>query len=145
LLDFVPSVPREFETRYRVAWVDTDAAGVVHFSNFFRMFERAEEDFYAKLGFDFRDVGERYNIWLPRVEAFCKYRSPAFFGDLLSIKIRLIELKEKAIRYGFRILRGEEVLAEGYVVIVAADKEKNKAAPIPREIREKLVEYFGEE
>ena len=39
-----------FKTIYRVSWSDIDGAQVVHHSNYFRLFERAEEDFYQHLG-----------------------------------------------------------------------------------------------
>lgn len=133
-----------FSTSYRVAWVDTDAAGVVHFTNFFRMFERAEEDFYLSLGFSFKDIAERYGVWFPRVEAFCRYKSPAYFGDLLTIKLRIMELGEKHVKYRFRVMRKEELLAEGYVVVVAAEKERNVSTRIPDDVKMKLQPYVSE-
>jgi len=129
----------------RVSWVDTDAAGVVHFSNYFRFFEKAEEEFYNKLGFNFDKINEKYGIWFPRVEAYCKYKSPSKFNDILEIEIHLEELKEKAVKYGFKVHNRttEKEAAEGYVVIVAADKKKNKAVRIPEEIKRKLMRFFG--
>ena len=65
-----------FKTTYRITWADTDAAQVVHFSNYFRFFERAEEEFYEHLGFTFSDKTLR-GLWFPRAEAFCQYKKPA--------------------------------------------------------------------
>jgi len=131
-----------FRTSYRVAWADTDAAQVVHYSNYFRLFERAEEDFYRHLGFNFADLRTK-GLWFPRVEAFCQYRKPARFNDLLEIELVVVELKEKSVKYGFRIANKETsvLLATGYVVVVAADKQAEKAAQIPEEIVEKLKPF----
>ena len=83
-----------FKTPFRVAWVDTDAAQVVHYSNYFRFFERAEEEFYRHLGFSFTDL-HATGLWFPRVEASCQYKRPARFDDLLEVEVRIGELKEK--------------------------------------------------
>ncbi|MEM2112422.1 MAG: thioesterase family protein [Candidatus Bathyarchaeia archaeon] len=132
-----------FKTTLRVNWVDTDAAEVVHFSNYFRFFERAEEEFYRHLGLTFQDIREHHKIWLPRIEAFCKYKAPARFNDLLTIELVIEEIREKSIKYGFYIRKNEtsQLLAEGYVVIVAADKDAGAAVKIPAEITEKLKAF----
>lgn len=130
---------KAFKTLYRVTWADTDAAQVVHYSNYFRLFERAEEELYRHLGFSFTDFRTR-GLWFPRVEAFCQYRKPAKFNDLLETEVTIEEIKEKSVKYAFRILNKEntQLLATGYVVVVAADKQAGRATQIPEEIVEKL-------
>jgi acyl-CoA thioester hydrolase len=128
-----------FKTCFRVVWAETDAAQVVHYSNYFRFFERTEEEFYRQLGFTFIDTTEK-GLWFPRVEAFCQYKKPARFNDLLEVELTIEELKEKSIKYGFRILNKETtvLLAIGYITIVAAEKRTGKATALPQEIVEKL-------
>lgn len=130
---------KAFKTLYRVTWADTDAAQVVHHSNYFRLFERAEEELYRHLGFSFTDFRTR-GLWFPRVEACCQYRKPAKFNDLLEIEVTVEEMKEKSVKYAFRILNKEnmQLLATGYVVAVVVDKQAGKATRIPKEIVEKL-------
>jgi acyl-CoA thioester hydrolase len=76
--------PNPFKTALRVTWADIDAAQVVNFSKFFAYFGRTEEEFYRSLGLSFTDLRER-GFWLPRVEAFCQYRQPARFDDVLEV------------------------------------------------------------
>jgi len=132
-----------FKTTYRVSWADTDAAEVVHFSNYFRFFERAEEEMYQQLGFTFNDVIRKYNLWLPRVEAFCKFKTPAKFGDVLEVSLAVDEVGEKSVKYFFSIAQKESglLVAEGYIVLVVADKKLGKAVNIPKNIAEKLQAY----
>ena len=139
--DFMSST---FKASFRVSWAETDAAQIVHFSNYFRFFERTEEELYRHLGFNFNDVIGKHNIFLPRVEAFCEFKKPARFNDLLEVKMRVEEIKEKSIRYGFNIFNKEStvLLANGYIVIVAVDRETGKATAIPREITEKLKQFY---
>lgn len=134
--------PNAFKISFRVSWADTDAAQVVHFSNYFRFFEKAEEEFYRHLGFTFNDFMCK-GFWLPRVEACCQYRKPAKFNDLLEVELTIEELKEKSVKYGFRIFDKDStvLLATGYVVVVAADKQTGKSTQIPKEILEKLKPF----
>jgi acyl-CoA thioester hydrolase len=131
-----------FKTSLRVLWVDTDAGGVVHYSNYFRFFERAEEEFYRHLGFGFTDFAEK-GLWFPRVEAFCQYKKPARFNDLLEVEVSVEELKEKAVKLTFRLVNREtaDLLALGYLVIVAADKHTGRATRIPLDIVGKLKPF----
>ena len=131
-----------FKTSFRVTWVDTDAAGVVHYSNYFRFFERTEEEFYRHLGFDFTDFRKR-GLWFPRVEAFCQYKRPATYGDLIEVEVYVEELREKSVKLSFNVLKEEtqSLLASGHLVIVAADKETGHATQIPADIVEKLRPY----
>ena len=131
-----------FKTQYRVTWADTDAAQVVHYSNYFKLFERAEEEFYRHLGFSFTDLRTQ-GLWFPRVEAFCQYKKPAKFNDMLEIEVTVEELKEKAVKFGFRVLNEEteELLALGYVVAVAADKQTARATKIPANIAQRLKPF----
>lgn len=119
--------------------MDTDAAGVVHYSNYFRFFERVEEEFYRSLGFGFTDFREK-GLWFPRAEASCQYKKPARFNDLLEVELTVDELKEKAVRLGFTVANKEtsDLLACGYLVVVAADRQTGKATQIPASIVERL-------
>jgi acyl-CoA thioester hydrolase len=124
-----------FEMQMRVRWVDTDRLQVVHFSNFFRYFEAAEEEFFRSRGLDFERMHEKYGIALPRVEAICRYRSPARFNDLLRVAIDVKEVAEKTILYEFTVINKdtERLLAEGSVRVAAVDTKTWKAVPVPPE------------
>jgi acyl-CoA thioester hydrolase len=131
-----------FKTCFKVTWADTDAAQVVHYSNYFRFFERAEEEFYRHLGFSFTELGAR-GLWLPRVEAFCQYKKPARFNDSLEVQLMIEELKEKSVKIEFNVFNKETaaLLATGYIVAVVADKQTGKAMKIPGKVVRKLKPF----
>jgi acyl-CoA thioester hydrolase len=130
-----------FKASFRVPFVDTDGAGVVHYSNYFRFFERTEEEFYRHLGFDFTDFRKR-GLWFPRVEAFCQYKKPATYGDLLEVELNVEELKEKSTKLSFKVTNeAGDLIALGYLVIVAAEKQTGRATQIPKDIVEKLKPF----
>lgn len=133
-----------FKTNYRVTWFDIDAAQVVHHSDYFRIFQRAEEEFYEHLGLG---SGYKYfaehGIWLPRTKVFCRYKMPSRLGDTLEISLAIREIREKSVRYGFLVRKkGTDItIAEGYVVVVATEKRVGKPINIPSEIVEKLKAF----
>ena len=133
-----------FKTSFRVTWSDIDAAQVVNHSSYFRFFQRVEEEFYEFLGLGpgFCYFTER-GIWLPRVEVFCQYKVPSSFGDILEFSLTIIEIRKKSVKYGFVVKQKDTsvLVAEGYVVIAAADKKIQKAIDFPFEIAEKLKAF----
>ncbi|MGQ9506895.1 MAG: acyl-CoA thioesterase [Candidatus Bathycorpusculaceae bacterium] len=135
--------PSTFKTSFRVTWADTDPAQIVHYSNYFRFFERAEEEFYRELDFNLNDAANR-GLLFPRVEAFCQFKKPARLNDLLEVELIVEELKEKSVKYGFKVFNKESglLLANGYVVIVALDKKNWKATKIPIGLAKKLKNFM---
>ena len=77
----------EFHCRQRVEFADTDMAGIVHFSNFFRYMERAEHEFLRSLGLSVHAVNGDDLVSWPRVSAECKFRAPLSFEDELDVHL----------------------------------------------------------
>jgi len=137
---------REFKIKLKVAWHETDAANVVHFSNYFKYFERAELDFYDYLGFNYAKTLKNSNLWFPRVEAHCRYLSPCEFNDDIEVMMSLAELKEKSIKYNMKVFNvtTQKVSAEGYITVVAVDKKIGRAVPLPADFVQAISKYFSQ-
>lgn len=133
-----------FRQSFRVRWVDTDIAGVMHYSNFLRYFEACEEEFYRSLGITLSAIRDKYRIMLPRIEAHCQYKAPCRFDDQFEVSLRVRDVGEKTITYDFQLLRTEDskLAAEGYLKCIAVNLDW-KAVPLPVEfakmIRENIV------
>ncbi|MGC8567228.1 MAG: acyl-CoA thioesterase [Caldisphaera sp.] len=135
-----------FSAKYRVYWSETDAALMMHFSNFFRVCERAEEDFYASLNISQKgEVGKR--LIMPRVHAECDYKNSLRPGDLYSVNIKEIQLGKSSIRYTYEIYNesSNELSAVCKIVTVVYDEINNKSMEIPQELRKKLIEKGAKE
>lgn len=128
----------EFRYRFNVNWVDTDALSVVHFSNYFRYFEKTEEAFYASTGFDHRKASERHSVAFPRVDVRCSYEFPCRFGDEVEVSLKLANIRDKAVNLNFEVtnVTGGRLSARGAVTLVCVDTGKWKAVSIPPELRE---------
>ena len=133
-----------FRTTRRVEFHETDMAGMVHFSNFFRYMEFAELEFLRARGLTvaWRDEhGDR--LGLPRVAASCDYLKPARFEDVLEITVTLARLGSRSVTYEFAFARGGAALARGKVSAVCCRTGPDGAlesVEIPPAIRARLEE-----
>ena len=84
--------------RRRVEFSETDMAGIVHFSNFFRYMESAEHAFFRSFGHSVTLNEMDEMMGLPRVQASCDYRHPLRFEDEMEIQLSILELKNRSIR-----------------------------------------------
>jgi YbgC/YbaW family acyl-CoA thioester hydrolase len=130
-----------FHTTRRVEFVDTDMAGIVHFSNFFRFMESAEVEFLRSLGLSVAMSWDGEKIGFPRVSASCDYLRPARFQDLIDITVTVRKVGVKSVTYGFEFARDGEVLARGQVSAVCCrvlDGHELESIEIPAGLRQKL-------
>jgi acyl-CoA thioester hydrolase len=135
----------EFKAIRRVEFSETDMAGIVHYSNFFRYMETAEHGFFRSLGHSVvMDHSETPMGW-PRVHAECDYRHPLRFEDEVEIHLLVKKKKSKAVSYLFKFtkINGPKPVevARGSLVVVCVVKKKDgslAAAKIPKAVASKI-------
>jgi acyl-CoA thioester hydrolase len=135
----------EFKAVRRVEFSETDMAGIVHYSNFFRYMETAEHGFFRSLGHSVvMDKFEPPMGW-PRVHAECDYRQPLRFEDEVEIHLLVSEKKSKSLSYifKFRKLNAPTPLevARGKLTVVCVTKladGKFAAHQIPKHFADKI-------
>ena len=119
-------MPHEFKATRRVEFSDTDMAGIVHFSAFFRYFETVEHAFIRSLGFSVVLPGVEPPMGFPRVHAACDYRRPLRFEDLVELHLLVAEKSRRKLTYQIRFRRLEpgpvEEVAVGRLVVVCVQK-----------------------
>src|SRR5580765_261152 len=104
-----------FQTRRRVEFADTDMAGIVHFSNYFRWMESAELDFLQARGLSFRLVWEGQALGFPRVSSSCDYLRPIHFNEMIDIVVTVERLGDELVIYAFEFSRDGQLVAKGKV------------------------------
>ena len=124
---------------HRVIYGDTDAGQVVYYANYFRWFESGRREIFRNLKIDYRELDKRGMI-TPVVEAHCNYYHPARYDDIVIIKTKIAEIKEKSIKFEQKIYRKKDkkLLASGYTINVCVNKSKMKSMPLPQDVRKKL-------
>jgi YbgC/YbaW family acyl-CoA thioester hydrolase len=126
-----------FTLRRRVQFHETDAAGIVHFSCFFRYMEEAEHAMWRDAGL--RIHPDESDLGWPRIAASFDFRRPLRFEDEFDVVIRVAEMRSRTIRYDCALQKDGETLATGTMTIACVRKQPTMhAVDLPAEIRERL-------
>jgi YbgC/YbaW family acyl-CoA thioester hydrolase len=136
-------MPHDFKIQRRVEFSETDMAGIMHYSNFFRFMETAEHAFYRSLGYSVVMAHFDPPLGWPRVHAECDYFKPLRFEDLVEVHLLVKEKKSKSLTYVFRFykLNGtrEEVARGSLTVVCVAHKDGTmRATDMPKELADKI-------
>lgn len=126
------SEPHQTYTR-RVNFADTDAAGVVHFSNILCFIEEAEHAYLLALGLDV--VSEREG-W-PVVKVDIDYRKPLRFNDEVDIAIEPFASGKTSVSWSFAVFCDGVMVAEGILTTVRVDGV-GKPSDIPEVLKNKI-------
>lgn len=135
----------EYKTRRRVAFAETDMAGILHFSNLFRYMEDAEHEFFRSLGLSVHTtIGDGF-VSFPRVSADCQFKKPLRFEDEVEIYVVVREMTNKAIVYDFIFCNarkpGDEIARGSMTVICAmkaASDDRMRSVAIPDSVSTKI-------
>lgn len=141
-------MPYEHTSTRKVEFSETDMAGLVHFSNFFKYMETAERDFFEAAGVDLIRTKPGELVGWPRARAECKFSAPIRFGDTIDIHLAVKNVKDRSIDYQFRIFRrdagGNKTQAgKGHMTTILAqlsDDGELRSAVLPDDLREKITE-----
>jgi acyl-CoA thioester hydrolase len=120
------------ETRVRVRYADVDAMGFAYYAHYLRWFEVGRAEMLRALGTSYREV-EASGLWLPVLEARCRYLAPARYDDEIAIATGVLELRRAAVRFGYdvrRVADGER-LAVGSTQHCFLARDGRPARPTP--------------
>lgn len=134
-------MPFEHRIRRRVEFSETDMAGIMHYSNYFKFMETAEHDFFRSLGFSIVTRQIDPPVGWPRVRAWCDFKSPLHFEDEVEVQLLVENKRSKSIAYLFRFLSatpsGIRETARGGLTVVCVRRQSDgtmKSVHIPPEL-----------
>jgi 4-hydroxybenzoyl-CoA thioesterase/acyl-CoA thioester hydrolase len=134
-------MPSLFHTSRLVEFSDTDMAGIMHFSAFFRYMEAAEHELLRNLGFSVYSEIDGVPVSFPRVAADCEFHSPAKCEDTLDVAVTVRRVGTKSVTYGFQFSIAGRDVATGEMTSVCCRVEHGAAPvsiPIPDQVASKL-------
>jgi acyl-CoA thioester hydrolase len=124
----------------RVQFAETDMAGMVHFSQYFRYMEEAEHAMWRHAGLSIASLGD--DLRFPRVAASFEYRTPLRFEDEFEVVIRIYAIGSREIRYACTILRADTPVATG-AMTVACIRTRPGSAPGAIELPEPIAKALS--
>ena len=109
----------------RVRYAETDQMGVVYHSNYLIWFEVGRVELMRSLGFDYKRMEADDDTYMVVADAHCRYHSPAHYDELLIIRTRLLQAKNRTLQFGYEIFREEDrkLLATGDTTHVSTSRE----------------------
>lgn len=118
----------------RVRYAETDQMGVAYHANYFIWFEVGRTHYCRVRGFTYADMERKGGLYLPVIEANCRYLAPIRYDDRIFVETSLAELRSRRIVFGYRLIGwgGSCVLAEGKT-IHAVTGANGRARKIPEE------------
>jgi acyl-CoA thioester hydrolase len=114
-------MPRQHEIQIRVRYQETDPMGLLHHANYFTYFEIGRTELLRASGGNYREMEEQ-GMFVVVVKAECRYRRPARYDDLLTLRTSVVRVTSARIEHEYEMLRGHEQLAVGRVTLAIVDR-----------------------
>jgi acyl-CoA thioester hydrolase len=134
-----------FQTQRRVEFCETDMAGIVHFSNFYKWMEQAEHEFFRSLGLSIvHHLPDGSTIGWPRVTAQCRFESPARYEDVLTVRLTVQRIGVKSLTMDVAFTIGDRAVARGTmktVCCIVRPGENLQSLEIPEDFRSRIEEF----
>jgi acyl-CoA thioester hydrolase len=116
----IRTVLSEYRLTRRVQFYETDSAGIVHFSWFYRYMEEAEHALWREAGLSIAPPASE--IGFPRVSASFDFHRPLKFEDVFEVRLMIAEITAKTIRYGALVTRDGTNIATGSLTMACVRK-----------------------
>lgn len=117
------------EIQVRVRYAETDAMGVLHHANYLVYCEMGRTELYRASGGNYREMEEQ-GLFFVVVDMRVKYRAPARYDDLLTIRTKIDRITSVKLEHDYEISRNGQVLAVAHSVLACIDRE-GKVRRIP--------------
>jgi acyl-CoA thioester hydrolase len=137
----MPSVaPTPYIIEEYVRWSDVDFAGIIFYGSYVRFFEIAETELFRACGLAYKDVFDRYDIFLPRKAVHSEFFHPPRLDDRLRVATYVGRVGTTSMTLNFDVLRdGTPVLAAaGWMALVCVDRQRLRPRPLPGGLLEAL-------
>ena len=120
------------DTTLRVRYAETDQMGVVYHANYLIWFEVGRVELMRAMGFEYKAMETEDDCHIVVVEAHCRYEKPARYDEVLRVRTRVAEWRNRIVKFSYEIFRGTDdvLLATGYTThVICGRNGRPKALP----------------
>jgi YbgC/YbaW family acyl-CoA thioester hydrolase len=101
----------------KVRWSEADQAGIAFYPRFFEWFDMATEALFESLEMPWPVLFPRYRVvGVPIVDVGARFASPVRYGDTVTVRASISEVREKTFRVNHEVSVGERHCATGFEV-----------------------------
>ena len=118
------------EIHIRVRYAETDRMGLLHHANYLVYFEQARTELLRSQGGNYKELEDRgFYLVISKVEV--KYRSPAHYDDVLTIRTTVTRTSPIRLEHKYGVFHESGTLvAEGFTTLACVDAA-GKLQPMP--------------
>jgi acyl-CoA thioester hydrolase len=110
------------EVSIRVRYAETDRMGLLHHANYLVYFEQGRTELLRSRGLTYKELEDQgFLLVLTKVEV--RYRSPARYDDLLTLKTSVVRTTAVRIDHRYELFRDGTLLAEGSSTLACVDRD----------------------
>jgi acyl-CoA thioester hydrolase len=121
------------ETTIRVRYAEADRMGLLHHAQYLVYLEQARTELLRAQGLTYRDLEDQgFLLVLTKIEV--RYRRPAYYDDLLTIRTFVVRTTAVRIDHRYEVMRNGELLAEATTTLACVDREGRPQA-LPDSLR----------
>jgi acyl-CoA thioester hydrolase len=122
------------EITIRVRYAETDRMGLLHHANYLIYFEQARTELLRSHGLSYKDLEDQgFLLVLTKIEV--KYRWPAHYDDVLTLKTTVTRTTTVRIDHRYEVYCAGRLLAEGASTLACVDREGRPQA-LPEFLRD---------
>lgn len=130
------------ETTVRVRYAETDQMGYVYYGNYAMYYEVGRVESLRQLGLTYKAL-EGMGIMMPVLENHSRYKAPARYDELLTVKTTIKEMPGVRITFDYEIFNEENKLVnEGQTQLVFIDMKSNRPRKAPDAMLQVLSPFF---
>jgi acyl-CoA thioester hydrolase len=117
------------EIQIRVRYAETDRMGLLHHANYLVYFEQARTELLRSRGAAYKEMEDQgFFLVIAKVEV--KYKSPAHYDDVLTIRTTVVRTTPIRIEHKYEVFREGTLICEGATTLACVDREgKLQAMP----------------
>jgi len=127
-----------FSTEIKVRFAETDAQGIAHHASFLVWLEVARVEYLERHAGGYQAIRDR-GLEALTTEVQLRYYRAAYFDERLTVFARCLDVRGARFRYEYRIVRGDELVAEGWTSHATVDRETSRPVRVPGWLAEAVV------
>jgi acyl-CoA thioester hydrolase len=132
---------KNFYHNVKVYYEDTDAGGVVYYSNYLKYLERARTEALTTIGLSNLQIKEKFGALIIVKSCNIEYKKSAYLEDQLSVRSFIKSVTKTSFVMNQFITKDKILIVEAQVHLVFVN-EKGKPIKVPDVIFENFKPYF---
>jgi acyl-CoA thioester hydrolase len=130
------------QTSVRVRYAETDQMGYVYYGNYAMYYEVARVESLRQLGLTYKQL-EAMGVMMPVLEHTTRYKAPARYDELLTLRTTIKEKPGVRIRFFYEIYNEQNrLINEANTELVFIDMKTNRPCRAPQQMQDVLAAYF---